>query len=122
MEQIGGRISEIERNIKIRGADVATRGGFTQVPNFVLKSNTISPGAKLAYSMLLHYAWQNNYCFPGQDRLAVDMGVAKRSVVSYMQEPEKTGFIVVRRRGQVSSGSGLRGYGCIQGATRCSRA
>ena len=54
MEHIGGRISEIERNIKIRGADVATRGGFTQVPNFVLKSNTISPGAKLAYSMLLH--------------------------------------------------------------------
>ena len=103
MEHIGGRISEIERNIKIRGADVATRGGFTQVPNFVLKSNTISPGAKLAYSMLLHYAWQNDYCFPGQDRLAVDMGVAKRSVVSYMQELEKTGFIVVQRRGQGKS-------------------
>ena len=103
MEHIAAHLENIERNIKIRGADVATRGGFTQVPNFVLKSTAISPGAKLAYSMLLHYAWQNDYCYPGQERLASDMGVVKRSVVSYMQELESAGFIVVERRGQGKS-------------------
>jgi biotin operon repressor len=103
MEPIGHHLAQIARNIKIRGADLATRGGFTQVPNFVLKSTAISPGAKLAYSMLLHYAWQNDYCFPGQDRLATDMGVAKRSVVTYMQELEAAGFVVVERRGQGKS-------------------
>ena len=103
MEHIAAQLENIERNIKIRGADNATRGGFTQVPNFVLKSTAISPGAKLAYSMLLHYAWQNDYCYPGQERLASDMGVVKRSVVSYMQELERAGFIVVERRGQGKS-------------------
>ncbi|HKZ97515.1 MAG TPA: helix-turn-helix domain-containing protein [Hyphomicrobiaceae bacterium] len=103
MEHIARQLSTIERNIKIRGADNATRGGFTMVPNFALKSNAISPGAKLAYSMLLHYAWQNDYCFPGQDRLAADMGVVKRSVVSYLQELERAAFIVVERRGQGKS-------------------
>jgi len=103
MESIGRHLTEIAHSIKIRGADLATRGGFTQVPNFVLKSTGISPGAKLAYSMLLHYAWQNDYCFPGQDRLATDMGVAKRSVVTYMQELETAGFVVVERRGQGKS-------------------
>ena len=73
-------ISDIlrERNIVLRGADALTREGFTQVPNHVLKSEKISPGAKLAYTMLLSYAWQNDYCFPGQERLAKDMGSGVR--------------------------------------------
>lgn len=103
MHHIAGHLKTIERNLRIKGADNATRGGFTMVPNFALKSTAISPGAKLAYSMLLHYAWQNDYCFPGQDRLAADMGVVKRSIVSYLQELEKAGFIVVERRGQGKS-------------------
>lgn len=73
------------------------------VPNAALKSSDISPGAKLAYSMLLHYAWQNDYCFPGQDRLAEDIGVVKRSVVTYLQELERAGYITVERRGQGKS-------------------
>jgi len=45
----------IKRNIKIIGADPATAGGFTQVPNFILTSKKVGVGAKLAYSMLLKY-------------------------------------------------------------------
>ena len=41
----------------IIGADLATRHGFTQVPNFILTNEHISVGAKLAYAMLLKYAW-----------------------------------------------------------------
>ena len=100
MEHIGRRLAETARNIKIRGADAATRGGFTQVPNFVLESERISPGAKLVYTMLLKYAWHNDYCYPGQERLAKDMGVTSRSVITYMQELEREEFVVVERRGQ----------------------
>ena len=39
-----------DRNIVLKGADRATQGGFTQVPNFVLESDEISPGAKLVYN------------------------------------------------------------------------
>ena len=99
MEHIAGRLSQVARNIEIIGADPATRYGFTQVPNFILKSDAISPGAKLAYAMLLHYAWQNDFCFPGQERLAQDMGAGKRSVIRFMAELEKAGFIAVKRRG-----------------------
>jgi hypothetical protein len=87
------------RNIEIVGADPVTRHGFTQVPNVILKSDLISPGAKLTYSMLLHYAWQNDYCFPGQERLAKDMGAGKRSVIRFMAELERVGYIAVKRRG-----------------------
>ena len=105
VEKRSGNIQHIgdlirERNIILRGADVLTAKGFTQVPNHVLKSEKISPGAKLAYTMLLSYAWQNDYCFPGQERLAKDMGSGVRSVVRYIQELEQHDFIKVKRQGQ----------------------
>jgi hypothetical protein len=99
MEHIGAKIEHTKRNIEIVGADPVTRHGFTQVPNVILKSDLISPGAKLTYSMLLHYAWQNDYCFPGQERLAKDMGAGKRSVIRFMAELERAGYIAVKRRG-----------------------
>lgn len=99
MDHIGGKLANIQRNIEIVGADNATRFGFTQVPNFLLKAPNLSAGAKLTYAMLLHYAWANNYCFPGQDRLAEDMGAGKRSVIRFLQELEKANFIAVTRRG-----------------------
>src|SRR5512144_2739935 len=89
-----------EKNIILKGADALSTHGFTQVPNHVLRSGMLSPGAKLAYAMLLSYAWQNDYCFPGQERLAKDMGCGLRSVVRFIQELEKEGFIVIKRRGQ----------------------
>ena len=105
VEKRTGQIQHIgdlirERNIILRGADVLTAKGFTQVPNHVLKSEKISPGAKLAYTMLLSYAWQNDYCFPSQERLAKDMGSGVRSVVRYIQELEQHDFIKVKRQGQ----------------------
>ena len=93
-------ILEQKRNIILEGADLLTRKGFTQVPNHLLESNKISPGAKLVYAMLLKYAWQNDCCFPGQERLASDMGVTDRSVRSYIQELTKHDFLTVKRRGQ----------------------
>ena len=99
MEHIASALENARRNIELVGADPVTRHGFTQVPNFILKSDALSPGAKLTYAMLLHYAWQNDYCFPGQERLAKDMGAGKRSVIRFMAELERAGFVAVQRRG-----------------------
>src|SRR6266436_10444470 len=104
MERREGRMTGIgeilDRNIILKGADVLTAKGFTQVPNHVLVSSSLSPGAKLTYAMLLKYAWQNDYCFPGQERLAKDMGVTDRSVRTYLQELEAQRFITIKQQGQ----------------------
>ena len=89
-----------ERNIVLRGADALSQNGFTQVPNCMLKSNKLSPGAKLTYAMLLSYAWQNEYCFPGQETLAKDMGSGLRSVVRYIKELEDAKFLKIKKLGQ----------------------
>src|SRR6202142_1700103 len=88
-----------DNNIEIVGADLATRHGFTQVPNFILTNKDISVGAKLAYAMLLKYAWSNDACFPGQVTLANDMGSTDRSVRTYLKELEAADLLEITQRG-----------------------
>jgi hypothetical protein len=88
-----------ERNIEIIGADPVTRYGFTQVPNFILTKKELSVGAKLAYAMLLKYAWGDEACFPGQVTLANDMGAAERSVRTYLKELESASLLEIEQRG-----------------------
>ena len=88
-----------ERNIELIGADPATSYGFTQVPNFILTKKDISVGAKLAYAMLLKYAWQDDACFPGQVKLAEDMGATDRSVRTYLKELETAELLEITQRG-----------------------
>src|SRR5665213_2640433 len=89
-----------ERNIILKGADAASAMGFTQVPNFLLKSKKLSSGDKMAFAMLLSYAWQNDYCFPGQEKLAEDLGLTDRSVRTHLKVLEAAKLLVIRRRGQ----------------------
>ena len=89
-----------ERNIILRGADAATEKGFTQLPNFILKSKKLSSGDKLAFAMLLSYAWQNEYCFPGQVRLGEDMGLHETNVRKHLKSLEANGLLAIVRRGQ----------------------
>jgi helix-turn-helix protein len=95
--QIGDILKE--RNIEIIGADPVTRHGFTQVPNFILTKKDISVGSKLAYAMLLKYAWDNDACFPGQAKLADDMGAAERSIRTYLKELETADLLEIVQRG-----------------------
>jgi len=101
MESEPRRIGDIlrERNIELIGADPATRYGFTQVPNFILTKPDISVGAKLAYAMLLKYAWADDACFPGQVKLAADMGATDRSVRTYLKELETAELLEIKQRG-----------------------
>ena len=89
-----------ERNIELATNDPVVRGGFTQVPNFILKHGDLSLGAKVTYSMFLHYAWHNDSCFPGQERLAGDMGMSQSRVSEFIKELQGAGLIEITRRGQ----------------------
>jgi hypothetical protein len=99
MEHVSG-LRPIGQDIIVRGADILTVRGFTKVPNFLLETNSVSPGAKLTYAMLLKYAFEKDYCFPGQDRLAKDMGVTRQSTNAYIQELHKAKYIDIKRKGQ----------------------
>src|SRR6266699_3027954 len=82
-----------DKNIILRGADAATAGGFTQVPNFLLKSKKLSSGDKMTFAMLLSYAWQNDYCFPGQVRLGHDLGLHETNVRKHLKSLEAHGLL-----------------------------
>src|ERR1700687_2953026 len=95
-----GDILKERQNIILKGADAATRGGFTQVPNFLLRSQKLSAGDKMTFAMLLSYAWQNDFCFPGQVRLAQDLGLTDRSVRTHLKSLQTNGLLNIQRRGQ----------------------
>jgi len=90
-----------DRNIEFDTAfDPVSKGGFTQVPNFILEDPTLSIGAKVIYAMFLRYAWHNEQCFPGQKTLGEAIGMCRTSVTQYVNELDKAGLITVQRRGQ----------------------
>jgi hypothetical protein len=89
-----------EKNLQLDTTNPVLQNGFTQVPNFILKDPNISVGAKVAYAMFLSYAWHNDSCFPGQDRLAEDMGMSRSRVTEFVGELQRTGLVTIERRGQ----------------------
>jgi hypothetical protein len=89
-----------EKNLQLDTLNPVLLGGFTQVPNFILRNPEISVGARITYAMFLSYAWHNEFCFPGQDRLAEDMGMSRSRVTEFVGELEQSGLISIQRRGQ----------------------
>ena len=77
----------------------ALRQGFTQIPNGVLRDRRLSFGARLTYTMLLSYAWQEGSCFPGQQRIAHDLGVSRQMVSLFLRELRGAGYVDWKRRG-----------------------
>lgn len=100
MQRLGATRHFVDRNLRLKGADIATQRGWTGVPNFILESKDISVGAKLIYAMLLKYAREMDECFPGQARLAKDIGSSERSVRTWLKELEKMGLVSIKQRGQ----------------------
>ena len=100
MEHIAAQIDQRIRNIEFVRADVVTQHGFTQVPNFLFKNSGLSMGAVVVYAKFLSYAWHNDYCFPGQQRLADDLGKSIGSINGFIKELEDHSLIDIERRGQ----------------------
>jgi biotin operon repressor len=90
---------EIIKETTIVVMNEALKQGFTQLPRFVLRDKRLSFGARLTYASLLSYAWQEGSCFPGQERIASDLGVSRKAVNEYLHELRKNGYISWERRG-----------------------
>lgn len=73
--------------------------GFTQLPRYVLQDKKLSFGARLTYAVLLSYAWQEDSCFPGQERMARDLGTSDRSVRTFLAELKANGYIDWKQQG-----------------------
>ena len=98
MKPLGDLIDKYQ-NIVLKGFDPVTSGGFTQIPNMLLKS-PLSANAKVVYAQLLSYAWTNDKCYPGQERMADDLGSTKSTVNRAIIELQETDWLEVERRGQ----------------------
>ena len=94
-----GDILKERQNIILKGADAATAKGFTQVPNFILRSAKLSAGDKLTFAMLLSYAWQDDFCYPGQRKLAEHLGLKERSARTHLKSLQTHGLLEIKRRG-----------------------
>ena len=77
----------------------ALKQGFTQLPRYVLRDSKLSFGARLTYAVLLSYAWQDDSCFPGQERMAKDLGTSDRSVRTFLNELKEHGYIDWKQQG-----------------------
>lgn len=93
-----GRVMSEHRHVIIE--DELLAAGFTQIPNLLLRRPDIAAGAKVVYMLLLSYAWQDQQTYPGQDRLAADMGATERSVITHLKQLRDAGLISIRRRGR----------------------
>ncbi len=68
------------QNIILKGFDPVSANGFTQVPNVLLNDPALGFSAKVVYGKLLSYAWHNHLVFPGQERMAKDIGTSQPTV------------------------------------------
>lgn len=53
--------------------------------------------AKLLYAVLLGYAWQEQRCFPGYQRLCADLEASENAIRKWMRELEDAQLISQRR-------------------------
>jgi hypothetical protein len=99
MQSLGDLLKE-HQNIILKGFDPVTAYGFTQIPNYLLRASDLSNNAKVVYAKLLSYAWDNDRCFPGQDRMAQDIGTSQPTIARAIQELQAKDWLEVERRGQ----------------------
>lgn len=72
---------------------------FARLPRIVRVWKTLSMGAKLTYATLVDYAWEEGSCYPGQERMAEEMGCSERAVRRYLHELQEQELVKVSRRG-----------------------
>jgi hypothetical protein len=95
MENVGSLLSQ--RLEKIIVENEMLRAGFAALPYIVLRDVRLTVGARLAYAVLLMYAWQEGSCFPGQKLMAADMGVGQRSLRRFLAELRDLQYISWRK-------------------------
>jgi len=79
------------------------------IPDALVRSPTLSPGAKLVYGRLARYAGQDGKCYPAVDTLAAEIGLGGRQVQRYVAELERAHLIrrVIRYAGRAQASNGF---------------
>jgi hypothetical protein len=73
--------------------------GFVVLHKYILHARNVTAQAKILYCFLLSYAFQDEQCFPGYERLTGDTGWSENVVRKYMKELEEIGLVTVEQRG-----------------------
>ena len=73
--------------------------GFIQIPRFILLHKKLSYGAKVAYGILLNYAWQDDFCYPAQEGIARDLNCSVRQAQRFLGELKEAGLISWKQHG-----------------------
>jgi hypothetical protein len=63
------------------------------IPEALVQSKLVSPGAKVAYGRLARYAGQDGKCFPAVETLGEEIGVGERQAQRYLGELERARLI-----------------------------
>lgn len=79
--------------------DPNLHGGFAQLPTVVLRDHRLSASAVRLYALLLSYAWSHQQCFPGQQRLARDMGCNISTITRTLAELNEHCLVSWTRQG-----------------------
>jgi hypothetical protein len=97
MERIGTALKKRYEQIIIENEML--RAGFVALPYIVLRDTRLNVGARLAYAVLLMYAWQDEACFASQEKMAADIGIKQRQLRNYLRDLEEHGYIRIKRQG-----------------------
>lgn len=73
--------------------------GFGVAPWIIMRNPKIPHYLKPLYINLLSYAWYEAECFPGQERLAEELGVNTRTTKRHLRELKDIGLLDWKRRG-----------------------
>jgi len=66
-------------------------------PNWLLRRQGVSCGAKICYARLAQFSGQRGFSFPSHSTLARELGVSRDSVVRYLNELKEHGLIETRK-------------------------
>lgn len=83
---------------------VSEHDGWSSVPNWVIRSNTLQGSEKLLYIALLNRANARGECWPSLATLTKEVGVSNRTIMRKLEALEEKGLIRKTKRAKDSLG------------------
>jgi len=79
------------------------------IPDVMVRSTSISPGAKLTYARLTRYAGQDGKCYPAVETLATEIALSARQAQRYLAELEREHLVrrITRYCGRAQTSNGF---------------
>jgi len=88
-----------KRTVVLQDEALRRLKGFTAIPNAILRHPRLSYGAKVTFGVLLSYSWQDDFCWPAQERLGHDLQCSIRHARRFLQELKTNQIIDWKQQG-----------------------